>query len=221
MQDIGIRWVSVEAISNAAKAVVSGDVTSGDASDDKSASREPTLKWTDKPIIVYVCDEAEGCEAFDKIEEIVLKDEKVALGMKAFRTLKMHPDDVENDPLLKDEGKGVPRMIFIEPTKMKFRILEPKKVKASALFSAMKKTAKGFWKESLEKVVKSHLKLMVEQDKLANEIKTLEAKKGRLDEDEERKAKEIADEIADAQKRRGELRVKKTDLWKLTPKKTA
>jgi len=199
-------------VSNTAKAVVSGDA----ATDAESAAREPVLKWTDKPILVYVCDEADGCEAFEKIEEIVLKDEKVALGMKAFRTLRMHPDDVDADPILKERGKGVPRMIFIEPNKMKFQILEPKKVKASALFSAMKKTAKGFWKESLATVVKSHQKLMVDQDKLANEIKTLEDKKGRLDEDEDRKAKEIEEEIAEAQARRTELRTKKTDLWKLT-----
>ena len=215
MQDIGIRWDSAETVSHAAKAVVSGDA----ATEEDASSREPTLKWTDKPILVYVCDEADGCEAFEKIEEIVLKDEKVALGMKAFRTLKMHPDDVDADPILKDQGKGVPRMIFIEPNKMKFKVLEPKKVKASSLYKAMKKTARGFWKESLEKVVKSHQKLMVDQDKLANEIKTLEDKKSRLDEDEDRKAKEIEEEIADAHKRRAELRTQKAELWKLTPKK--
>ena len=212
MQDIGVRWASVESISNKAKAVVSGDAA------DSEASSEPTLRWSDKPILVYVCDEAGGCEQFDKIEEIVLKDEKVALGMKAFRTLKMHPDNVDADPLLKDHGKGVPRMIFIEPTKMKFHVLEPKKVKARSLFSAMKRTAKGYWKESLDKVVKSHLKLMVKQDKLANQIKTLHDQKGRLEEKDTRKAKDIAAEIAEVEAERKELREEKTQLWKLTKK---
>ena len=195
--------------------MVSGD----EESDAAPATREPTLRWTDKPILIYVCDESTGCEAFDKIEELVLKDEKVALGMKAFRTLKMHPDNVEADPLLKGRGKGVPRMIFLEPSKMKFQVLEPKKVKASALFKAMKRAAKGYWKESLDKVVKTHLKLLVEQDKLANELKNLETKMERLEgESGDRKAKELAEEIAEAKVRRTELRAKKTDLWKLTPK---
>lgn len=199
---------------------MSGDSASEEGAE-ATASREPALKWTDKPMLIYVCDEGSGCEDFDKIEEIVLKDEKVALGMKAFRTLKMHPDDVSADPLLKDHGKGVPRMIFLEPNKMKFQVLEPKKIKSSALYKAMKKTAKGFWKESLEKVVKSHLKLMTEQDKLANEIKTLADKKDRLDEDDDQKAKAIAEEIEEVEGQRAELRTKKVDLWKLTPRKVA
>lgn len=216
--DIGIQWAPVDSISNAARAVVSGDVVSEDASDE-AASNQPTLKWIDKPILVYVCDEAEGCEEFEKIEEIVLKDERVALGMKAFRTLKMHPDDVDADPILKDHGKGVPRMIFLEPNKMKFQVIEAKKIKSSSLYKAMKKTAKGFWKESLDKVVKSHQKLLVEQDKLANEIKTLADKKDRLEEDDDKKAEKLDDEIEDVEGQRAELRTKKADLWKLTPKK--
>ena len=52
---------------------------------DSAEAGEPTelaLKWGEKPVVVYVCDEAAGCEGFDKLEEVVLKDEKVALGMK-------------------------------------------------------------------------------------------------------------------------------------------
>ncbi len=67
--------------------------------------------------------------------------------------------------------------------------------------------------------MKTHLKLLVEQDKLANELKNLESKMERLEgESGDRKAKELAEEIAEAKVRRTELRAKKTDLWKLTPK---
>lgn len=205
-------------MTKATRAVVSGDVSTGA---DEPSSREPELRWTDKPILVFVCDEASGCEGFDKIENIVLKDEKVALAMKAFRTLKMHPDHVAADPILEGRGRDVPRMILIDPTKMKIRVLESKKVKPSSLYSAMKKTAKGFWKESLDNVVKKHLKLMVEQDKLAKQLRTLQDKKQRLDEGEERKASEIAAEIEQVEAERNDLRAKKAELWKLTPKDEA
>ncbi|MDF1700235.1 MAG: hypothetical protein P1V36_03665 [Planctomycetota bacterium] len=219
MQDINIQWRTAETISKVAKAVVSGDEASEET---ETVSREPVLKWTDKPLLVFICDEASGCEAFDKIEELVLKDEKIALGMKAFRTVKMHPEHAAADPLLKDQGKGVPRMVFVNPAKMNFHVLEPKKVKPSALYSMMKRTAKGYWKESLDKVVKGHLKLLVQQDKLANQLKTLEAKKARVEEkDDEKKLGSIAKEIAQVEEDRKALRAKKAELWKLTPKKTA
>ena len=111
-------------------------------------------------------------------------------------------------------------MIFVEPAKMKVRVLEEKKLKVSQLFSTMKKTANGFWKEKLTKVVKTHQKLLLEQDKLANEHKTLQDKKSRLDEDDagSSKAKKIDKELAELETRKQELREEKAALWKLTPK---
>ena len=181
-------------------------------------SRETTLRWLDKPLLVFVCDEAAGCEGFDKLEEIVLKDEKIGLAMRAFRTLKMHPDDVDADALLKDNGKAVPRMILVEPTKMKIRVLESKKIKVSSLFNAMKKTARGFYKEKLETVVKAHRKLLTEQDKIANEERTLNAQKENLDEGEDAKAKKIDERLSDIASRRKDLLEQKQSLWKLTRK---
>ena len=79
-------------------------VVTGEGATSETGSKELALKWGDQPIVVYVCDEAAGCEGFDKLEEVVLKDEKVALGMKAFRTVKMHPDHAAVDPVTKGPG---------------------------------------------------------------------------------------------------------------------
>ena len=221
MATLGIKWQTVERVSSDRDgAVVTGDT----AKDSDSEGAQTALKWSDKPIIVYVCDEAAGCEGFDKLEEVVLKDEKVALGMKAFRTIKMHPDDVAEDAVLSEaKGKEVPRMLIIEPIKMKITVLEKNKLKTSGLYGAMKKVAGKFWKEKLDKVVKSHLKILTEQDQLVNADKVLADKIGRLSGEDgksaEKELEKVKKERDEVQTQMKELDEKESALWKLTPKK--
>ncbi len=152
----------------------------------------------------------------------MLKDEKVALGMKAFKTVKMHPDHAEIDPILAGKGKTVPRMLVVDPTKMKVTVLEKSKLKASALFSALKKVSGKVYKEKLDKVVKSHLKLLTEQDQLANAEKVLSEKVSRLGAEGKKAEKELAEikeEHKQVQADLKEIAKKQKDLWSLTPKK--
>ena len=188
----------------------------------KVESEKLSLKWGDKPVVVYVVDEAAGSDGFDKLEEVVLKDEKVALGMKGFKTVKMHPDHAELDPLLAGKGKTVPRMLIVDPTKMKVKVLEKGKLKASALFSAMKQTSGKVYKEKLDKVVKSHLKLLGKQDQLVNAQKVLDQKAGRLSGES---GKKVERELAELKKEReevaaelAEIKKEQKELWTLTPK---
>jgi len=213
LAELSIRWETVERVSTGGEtAVVTGESAA------ESESKEVALKWGDQPIVVYVCDDG-GCEGFDKLEEVVLKDEKVALGMKAFRTVKMHPDYADVDPVTAGKGKDLPRMLVIEPTKMKVTVLEKGKLKASTLFKAMEKAVGKVYKEKLKKVVKGHIKLLTEQDQHSNAIKTINAKIAR--EDDEEKQAEAKEELAEIKKELAEVGKKMKELWKLTPKKTA
>ncbi len=202
--------------------MVTGDAAEADAAAEAPAS---ALVWTDRPILIYVCDEATGCEGFDKLENVVLKDEKVALGMKAFRTLKMHPDHAAADPALEGKGREVPRMLLVNPGDLKVTVLEKGKLKTSALYDAMKKTASAFWKENLDKVVKAHLKLLTEQDQLANAQKVMEEKRARLAAEDGAKAdkelKELAKEREELEAKMKALDEQEAALWALTPKVTA
>ena len=152
----------------------------------------------------------------------MLKDEKVALGMKGFKTVKMHPDHVALDPLLKDEGKEVPRMLVIEPTQMKVKVLEKGKLKASTLYSAMKRASSKVYKEKLDSVVKSHIDMLTKQDQMANAQKVLDGKAARLAEKDGKKAEK---DLAELKKEReellaelAELKKQMKDIWNLTPK---
>jgi hypothetical protein len=167
--------------------------------------------------VVYVCDMTAGCEGFDKLEEVVFKNEKVALGLKAFRTVKMDRTNVDADPLLEGEGKEVPRLLVVDPVKEKVTVLEKGKLKANTLFSALKSTSARYYEENLDGLVKDHLKLHTERDQVSNELKVLQDKETRSADDAGKLAK-IKEERAAVEKRLADFRQRETDLWKLTPK---
>jgi len=142
--------------------------------------------------------------------------------MKAFRTVKMHPDHADVDPVTAGKGRDVPRMLIIDPTNLKVTALDKGKLKASALYSAMKKASGKVYKQKLEKVVKSHIKLLTKQDQLANAEKVLSGKATRLAGEDGRSAeKELAkvkEEHAEVKKELSEIKKQQKELWSLTLK---
>lgn len=199
------------------RVVVTGD-EDGEAEAPAVADNSPQLKWIDRPILVYVCDDTSTCADSEKFEDIVLADEKIAIGVRAFRCVKMTPDQVAEDAILADHGKATPRVLCVEPTKMKVKVLEAKDLKASKLYKTMKSVAGKFWKQKLDSVVKSHLKLLTEQDRLANADKTLADKEARAADDEKKLAK-VKAERKEIREQLEELTKEQTSIWKLTPKK--
>ena len=189
-----------------------------------AADAEPVSPFTkfDRPVIVFVYGAASADDNFDKIEEVVFKNEKIGLAMKAFRTVKISPDDIQDDALLAEEGKTIPRLILVDPVKEKVKVLEAKKIKVGALYTAMKSVSKNFWKENLDKTVKKHLKMLNERDKVHNEMKNLLDKEGRLAGEDSAKAKrelkELAKEKEELEKLIEELTENERKLWKLTHK---
>ena len=194
-------------------------MVTGDDVDEAStaeASDASVLKWTDKPLLVYVC--ADGtCEDAEKFESLTLKNDKVALGTRAFRCLRMTPEEVLEEPVLADAGKTVPRLVFLDPVKMKTKVVETKDLKASKVFKTMKSSAASFWKEKLDGLVKKHLKLLTEQDGIVNAQKTLAGKQARAEEGSA-KAKKIDAELAELEQELEDVTKAQVELWKLTAK---
>ena len=195
----------------------------GKAVDDEAEEVSPFASLK-KPVVVFVADPTAPMADFEKLEEIVFKNEKVGLAMKAFDAVRVAPENADEDLILQGKGKTVPRILVVDPIKEKIKVIEEKKIKVSSLYKAMKSVAGKFYKEKLDKVVKDHLKMLNERDKLHNEEKVLEEKKGRLADETGKKAekdleklqKEL-DEIKTAIK---ELEEKQKTHWELTPKKS-
>ncbi|MHC5011391.1 MAG: hypothetical protein ACYTG6_10630 [Planctomycetota bacterium] len=197
----------------ATNAVVTGD-TAEEATDEVPASPFASL---DRPVVVYVCDPSSDCDEAENLEDVVFANEKIGLAVKAFRTIKMTPEDVERDPILQDNGTSVPRLLVVDPVKERVKVLEKGRLKASTFFSTMKTIANRFYKERLDKLVKEHLKLLTERDQLSNEIKVLEDKEERAADDEAKLAR-IKEDRAKVEAELAELAKREREMWQLTPR---
>ena len=178
-------------------------------------------RWTDRPLLVYVRDLKAPKPDFDTIEDLLLQDEQVCLAAKAFRTVKVDAADAKADPLLRDAGSSVPRMVLVD-VKGRARGIEGDALKARAFYDLLTQAAATFWRDDLNAIVQKHRKLLTAQDKLIKRDKTLADKQSALSGDPSRKG-----DLAGVELERGGIALERKDidkqeaaLWKLTPKKS-
>ncbi len=204
---------------SANRASPAASVVTGDEAADTEKSEE--LKIADQPMLIYVTDGTEN-EDFEKIENIVLQDFKVAAARNAFRCIKMTPDAVEDDPVLAGNGKAEARLLVVDRDWKKIKVIEGKNLSSKKLYKAMTASANRAYKTKLDKNVKALLKLINEFNKINNARKNLDQKEKRLgDEISKSETKKLAKEraeLAEAQKEADELREK---LYKFEPKAVA
>lgn len=180
----------------------------------------PAPVVAERPFLVYVTDGASGGE-YDKAEKVVLQDERVAYGARAFTAVRMSPDEVAGDPLLAKAGKELPRFLVVSADCKNVAVFEKDRLSASALWAAMKTTCDRFYAKSVEGAVKGMKDVVLEIDKLEGERKQLGEKLERLaakGTDAERKA--IEDKLADVDARMQKIREKEAELFVL-PRKAA
>lgn len=162
---------------------------------------------------------------FENLQDVVFKNEKVGLAMKAFEAVRVSPANADEDLILAGHGKTIPRILVVDPAKERVKVIEENKIKVSTLYKAMKSVAGKFYKEKLDKLVKSHLKMLNERDKLHNEEKVLREKQERIADESGHKAEkdraEIEAELEEVHTAIKELETKWKDHWKLTPRSAA
>ena len=190
----------------------------GTEKDDKSEAQ-----LLDKPMFIYVTDGGtEG--AHDKIDNVVLDDNKVLVGMKAFKCVKMSPSDVNDDPALSGRSKDDRYFLFVSRDLSKVTVVDGSKMKAKNVYNAMKKHASKEYKTKFDKNVKATLKLLLEFDKINNATKVLKEKKARLGSDISKgESKKIEKELAELEERQKEADAKRDELFtfELKTKKAA
>lgn len=172
----------------------------------------------ERPFLVYVTDGAGGGD-YDKAEKVVLQDERVAYGARAFTAVRMSPEEVAGDPLLAKAGKELPRFLVVSADCKNVAVLEKDRLSASALWTAMKTTCDRFYVKSVDGAVKGMKDLVLELDRIEGERKQLSDKLERLNAkgtDAERKAVEA--KLAELDARTQKAREKEAELFVLTPK---
>ena len=114
-----------------------GPVVTGTEGERSEPAEKPLAE---KPMFIYVTDgSVDG--AFDKIEKVILDDNKILVGMWAFNCIKMSPDEVNNDPLLSGKGDEPRRFIFVSRDYEEIKVVEGSKLKTKEVYSTMKKFA--------------------------------------------------------------------------------
>jgi hypothetical protein len=176
MAVLSIRWETAERISPVTAAVTPRE------GEEAAAPEAPVRAAATKPMWIYVTAAGSGGTTgeFDKIESVVLTDDKIAVGANAFRCIKMTPEAVEADPLLAEAGSEVPRFIFVSHDYQEVDVLEGRKISVSGTYAAMKGAAKASYTTNFDKNVRALVKLLNEFDKINNERGLLDAKAERL-----------------------------------------
>ncbi len=200
-----------------AKKVVTGESEPAPEATEPEAPAQPAA--ADKPFLVYVQDPTVTSADFDKVEKVVLKDERVALGARAFTCVKMNPDDAKADPIVSKQGKEVPRFVLVSADWKNAIAFEGSRLSAGALWDGMRAASDKFYAKSLDAAVKAARDLLTEADKIYAERKTLEDKRSRLDDKAtDKDKKEIDDKLAALDARQKALDEKQASIWSMKPK---
>jgi hypothetical protein len=165
-------------------------------------------------MLVYVVAPRDSESGFDEIDSVILSDDKIAVGAKAFRCVKMTPEDAEKDPIVSDNGKEVPRFVLITPDYDYVKVVEGSHLGVSGMYSAMKTVAGKSYKTNFDRNVRALVKLLNEFDKIANERKLLEDKAGRNDKPSPADERKLAREREELDKREKEANEQRDSLLK-------
>lgn len=208
MAALQIQWVTLPRIAPEGVKVLTGT---------KATEPEATpVEKAAKPFIVLVADGAAGGDEFDKIESVVLKDERVALGSRAFTCVRMSPDDAAEDPIVSKTGKEIPRFVLVSPDYKAATALEKNKLSGGALWDGMKGTADKHYAKPLEGAVRDMRDVLIEIDKLYGERKTLSEKLERLQEKGSAADKKAVEEkIAALDERQKKIEERQKSVWDL------
>jgi hypothetical protein len=210
--------------------VVTGETASEEASEVEESEEpaEEVKKAADKPYFIYVTGDAPatadaaacGSGLASNVDSVILKDERIALGARAFHAVRMSPEEAKEDPLLQGKGKEVPRLLFVTADLKSVTVLEQGKLSVSGTWDAMRATASKFYKENLDNVVRELRSVLFEYDKIDAQQKVLADKEARA---KDKKAsagemKEIEKDREALAKRLEAAQKKERELFTLKPK---
>jgi hypothetical protein len=195
------------------------ELTGEDVGTKREEAKATTPQVADKPFLVLVVEDGGG-EETDKIEGVILKDERIALGAKAFRAVRMSPEDASNDPILSKNGKHTPRFVLVSADYKSVTVLEDNRLSISAIWDGMKSHAGKFYAASLETTVKEMRSLMLDYDKIDGERTILTAKMEKLKEKKgsDAEIKEVEAKLAKVEERQQKAEEKEKTLWDLKVK---
>lgn len=168
MARLQIRWEQASSIAPQA-------ASTGEA----EAKQDAGSRVAKRPMLIYVTSDDATNTQVRKLEDICFKDERVGIGAKFFRCVKISEADALQDRLLKEHGKKAPRLILVKRDYGVVKVLEGKALSASKLNKALAKLAKSEYKTSYSAMLSKYAKLLNELDRLDDVRATIVANEKR------------------------------------------
>jgi len=167
-----------------------------------------------KPIVFYLASDLEE-DALETVtvDGTVLRDEKVAIGMKMFNLVKMDGSRVDDDhPYHKIlGGRELPRMVVVGSDGHKVGSLEGN-IPPSKLFGLMKRAASKTYKHPIEKFVKEYQKVLTEIDKVEAAKTALATKRAASNDAPAARVRQWDDEEAELAQQEQEITATEAEL---------
>ena len=185
MAELTIQWKTLTNVPKIETPVLTGD--DAPAAEPAAPAEDAPKSTLERPLFIYVIDPGGASGGFDQVEKVILEDDRVRLGCRAFDAIKMTPEDVKADPMLGET------------------------------WSTMKATANKHYKQDLDKVIKDLKSVLVEYDKIGKALSVLEDKEKRgadkgLSASEKKEIEAERAELDARQKKADELKAKVTEL---------
>ena len=192
-----IQWDSRSSV--APRAAVTGE----------DAPADPTAGslYAERPMLIYVTSDDATNSFSRKLEDIGFADERVAVGSKFFKCIKVTTGNALQDRLLKKHGKATPRLLFIRRDYTVMSVLEKRNLSGGKIVKSMARLARAEYKNSFDSMVSSYQKLL-------NELDRLEGKKAQIA-DNERRLREKPNKSKAKKIARDKIKYEKSvDAWK-------
>jgi hypothetical protein len=131
-------------------------------------------------MIVFVMSDDPTDVGMRKLEDVVFKNETLAIGAKFFDTIKISEAQAAQDRILANAGRGAPRIIFLARDYSVSKVISPKSLSARKIITAMKRVVKKTYANSFDKMTKGYIKLLTRRDGLESVRQRIADKRARL-----------------------------------------
>ena len=130
--------------------------------------------------MVLVTDPDPTNKAMRKLEDVVFKNESLAIGTKFFLAIRISEADAARDRILAEAGKHAPRIVFLRRDYSVSGVVNKYSLKARKITGQMRKLAKKTYVNSFDKMVKGYIKLLTKLDGLESVRQRIADKRSRL-----------------------------------------
>ncbi len=107
-------------------------------------------------MMIYITDDDATSKLTRQLEDVVFANEQLGIGTKFFDTIKVSAGNALQDRMLKDAGRGTPRLVFMTRDYKVVAVNGKSKLTAGKVIKSMKRLAKKEYKSSFERMVRSY-----------------------------------------------------------------